>query len=144
MTDEKGMDSTGKTKDAGWEVGVRETVTAPIAVVWDYLLGDGLAVWLGETELTPEKGARYETRDAVVGEVRSYTPNAKIRLTWRPDDWPHDTTLQVTVREAATGTTIGIHHEQLADRDERRMMLGHWKNVIWQLTAPFVRSTARS
>jgi len=124
-------DTVGLTKDAGWELGVRQTVSAPLTVVWTYLLGPGLHVWLGDIDALPiEKGATYLTRDGVAGDIRSYSENAKLRLTWRPDDWPHDSTLQLTVREAATGTTIGIHHEQLADRSERKMMLGHWKNVM--------------
>lgn len=122
-----------QTADAGWEVGVRETVDVALPAVWTYLLGDGLAFWLGQTELATEKGAAYATSDGVVGEVRLYAEDSKIRLTWRPDDWPHDTTLQLSVRDSPTGTTIGIQHEHLADRDERRMMLGHWKNVIAQL-----------
>jgi uncharacterized protein YndB with AHSA1/START domain len=126
-------DTTGLTKDAGWEVGVRQTVDAPLPLVWEYLLGAGLPLWLGQTELRLEKGAQYQTSDGVAGEVRAYTADSKIRLTWHPDDWPHDSTLQLSVREVATGTTIGIHHDRLADRDERRMMLGHWKNVIVQL-----------
>jgi len=127
-------DTTGLTKDAGWEVGVRQTVPAPLPVVWNFLLGDGLPLWLGETTMLPrEKGAAYETADGVRGSVRGYAEGAKIRLSWHPDDWPHDTILQLTVKESATGTTIGIHHEKLADRDERRMMLGHWKSVVADL-----------
>ena len=122
--------NVGLTKDAGWEVGVRQTVPAPLPVVWDFLLGDGLPLWLGETQLPREKGASYETSDGVRGTVRGYSDGSRIRLGWHPDDWPHDTTLQLTVKDSATGTTIGIHHEKLADRDERRMMLGHWKSVI--------------
>jgi hypothetical protein len=60
-----------------------------------------------------------------------------VRLSWQPDDWPHDTTLQVTVKQAATGTTVAFHHEHLADRDERKMMLGHWKNVVGAIAAHF-------
>jgi uncharacterized protein YndB with AHSA1/START domain len=124
-------ETTGLTKDAGWELGVRQTVAAELSAVWDYLMGDGLKLWLGDIDSLPrQKSAEYATRDGVVGDIRGYADNAKIRLTWRPDDWPHDTTLQLTVREAATGTTIGIHHERLADRSERKMMLGHWKNVL--------------
>ena len=134
---DKTPDSVGLTKDAGWEVGVRQTVSAPLPVVWEFLLGAGLPIWLGEGQFRAEKGYQYAMADGVRGEVRSYTDGAKVRLTWRPDDWPHDTTLQITVKEAATGTTIGIHHENLADRDERRMMLGHWKNVIADLAAAF-------
>lgn len=126
-------DRVGLTKDAGWEVGVRKTVAVPLPAVWEYLVSDGLALWLGNTKFDLEKGFRYQTDDGVRGEVRTVTPGRKLRLTWQPDDWPHDTLLQVTVKEAATGTTIGFHHEQLADREERHMMLGHWKNVVDEL-----------
>lgn len=126
-------DSTGLTKDAGWEVGVRKTVGLPLPAVWQFLLGEGMNLWLGDTTLATDKGASYETSDGVQGTVRSFTDGSKIRLTWRPADWPHDTTLQVSVKEAPGGTTIGFHHERLADRDERRMMLGHWKNVVADL-----------
>lgn len=131
-------DTTGLTKDAGWEVGVRTTVSAPLPIVWEYLLGEGLPVWLGDIrELPTEKGAEYATADGVHGTIRSYTDGTRIRLGWQPDDWPHDSTLQLTVKQAATGTTIGIHHEKLADREERRMMLGHWKNVAAVFDAHF-------
>ncbi len=123
-------DTTGKTKDAGWELGVRTTVNAPIDEVWGFLLGEGLPLWLGDiAELPAEKGEAYETKDGVRGTVRSRTDGTRVRISWQPDDWPHDTILQLTVKESATGTTIGIHHEQLANRDERKLMLGHWKNV---------------
>lgn len=131
-------DSTGLTKDAGWELGVRTTVPAPLPVVWDYLVGAGLPVWLGEIDALPtEKGEAFETRDAVRGSIRSYTEHTRLRIGWQPDDWPHDTTLQITVKEAAAGTTIGIHHEKLADREERKLMLGHWKNVAAALERYF-------
>ena len=132
------MSNTGLNKDAGWEVGVRTTVAAPLADVWSYLLGEGLPVWLGDIAALPtEKGAAFETADGVRGTIRTLTDASRIRLSWHPDDWPHDTILQLTVKESETGTTIGIHHEQLADRDERRLMLGHWKNVAAAFDAHF-------
>ncbi len=131
-------DSTGLTKDAGWEVGVRQTVAAPLGEVWAYLLGEGLPVWLGEIDTLPTKNdAKYATKDGVSGTIRSFTAGQRVRLTWQPDDWPHDSTLQLSVKEAATGTTIGFHHDRLADRDERRLMLGHWKNVAAAISARF-------
>lgn len=125
--------AVGKTKDAGWEVGVRTTVSAPIDEVWDFLLEDGLAIWLGNTTLVLEKGADYETDDDIRGQVRSYTPGLRVRLTWQPGEWDHDSTLQLTVREAATGTTIAFHQERLSGREERKVMLGHWKDVVSRL-----------
>ncbi|MFM9878574.1 MAG: SRPBCC domain-containing protein [Rhodoglobus sp.] len=131
-------DATGLTKDAGWELGVRTTVPADVDTVWEFLLGEGLPLWLGEIDALPEeKGAAYATADGVRGTIRSRTEGLRVRLTWRPDDWPHDSTLQLTVKPAASGTTIGVHHEHLADRGERRMMLGHWKNVAAALDAHF-------
>ena len=131
MTKNEG--ATGLTKDAGWQVGVRTTVPADASTVWDYLLGAGLPLWLGETTLPSQTNAVYETDDGVRGRLISRTEGTRLRLSWRPDDWPHDTTLQLSLRSAATGTTIALHHERLADRDERRMMLGHWKTVIAEL-----------
>ncbi len=98
--------------------------------VWDFLLGEGLPLWLGEIRSLPtEKGANYSTADGVRGSIRSFTDGYRVRLGWQPDDWPHDTTLQLTLKESATGTSVAFHQEHLADRDERRMMLGHWKSV---------------
>ena len=127
------MTTTGKTKDAGWEVGVRRTVAAPIEVVWGFLLGQGLPLWLGRAKLTLEKGAPYATDDEISGRILSYTEGTRIRLSWQPSEWDHDSTLQLTVREAETGTTIGFHQEKLSGREERKIMLGHWKDVVQQL-----------
>jgi uncharacterized protein YndB with AHSA1/START domain len=124
---------TGPTKDAGWEVGVRKTVAASLPVVWEYLMGDGMALWLGETEFKRERDELYDTEDGVRGEVRTVTENVRLRLTWQPKDWPHDTVLEINVKEVPAGTTIVIHHDHLRDREERYMMLGHWKNVIADL-----------
>jgi uncharacterized protein YndB with AHSA1/START domain len=124
---------TGLTKDAGWEVGVRTTVAAPADTVWAFLLGDGLPLWLGNTKLTLEKGAAYATDDDISGTVLGYTDGTRIRLSWRPEEWNHDSTLQLTLKEAATGTTIGFHQERLSGREERKIMLGHWKEVAQTL-----------
>jgi uncharacterized protein YndB with AHSA1/START domain len=123
----------GLTKDAGWEVGVRKTVDAPIDSVWVFLLDQGLPIWLGNTALTLEKGAAFETDDDIRGAVLSYTEGSRVRLSWQPGEWDHDSTLQLTVKEAATGTTIAFHHERLSGREERKIMLGHWKDVVQQL-----------
>jgi uncharacterized protein YndB with AHSA1/START domain len=136
MPDRAGPTDTGKTKDAGWEVGVRTTVDAPLDRVWAFLLGDGLPLWLGNTKLTLEKGAPYATDDDISGTVLSYTEGLRIRLTWQPGEWNHDSMLQLTARSAATGTpgtTIEFHQERLSGRDERKIMLGHWKDVLGEL-----------
>ncbi len=126
---------TTSPKDAGWNVRVRETVKAPRNLIWAYVIGGGLPIWLGRGTLPLHRGAAYAMSDGVAGTVLGLRELARIQVTWRPDDWPHDTTLELSLRDGVDGTTIVIHHEQLADRDERRMMLGHWKNVMTQLAA---------
>lgn len=138
MLNQANADATGLTKDAGWELGVRTTVSAPLPAVWAWLLGEGLPVWLGDIDALPtEKGAAYATKDGVRGTIRSFSADYRVRLGWQPEDWPHDTTLQVTVKEAAGGTTIGFHQEKLADREERKLLLGHWKSVTAAISQHF-------
>lgn len=130
--------TTGLTKDAGWELGVRTTVPAPLNAVWDYLVGEGLQVWLGTIDALPtEKGAEYRTDEGTRGTVRGFTPYNRLRVGWQPKGQRHETVLQLTVREAANGTTIGIHQEKMLDRDERWKMLGHWKLVTAELEVLF-------
>jgi uncharacterized protein YndB with AHSA1/START domain len=133
MADSRVPTPTGLTKDAGWEVGVRKIVDVPVETVWDFLLGTGLPLWLGNTTLTLEKGAAYATDDDISGTVLSYTEGLRIRLSWRPEEWNHDSTLQLTVKAAANGTTIAFHQERLSGREERKIMLGHWKDVVQTL-----------
>ena len=133
MADSRARTPTGQTKDAGWEVGVRKTVDAPVETVWTFLLGAGLPLWLGNTTLTLEKGAAFATDDDISGTVLSVTDGLRIRLSWRPEEWNHDSTLQLTVKQVETGTTIAFHQERLSGREERKIMLGHWKEVVQTL-----------
>jgi uncharacterized protein YndB with AHSA1/START domain len=129
MTEKRG--TPDQKNDAGWDVGVRETIGATVPAVWAFVIGDGLKFWLGDLDALPTtKKTRYETKDGVRGTIRSYTENSRVLMTWQPSDWPHDTTLQVSVKEGENGTVLAIRHEGLTDREERRMMLGHWKGVV--------------
>ncbi|GAB3722986.1 SRPBCC domain-containing protein [Amycolatopsis oliviviridis] len=121
----------GKTKDAGWEIGVSKTVAYPLERVWDYLSGPGLATWLGDVRLEPQKGAPYETAEGTVGEVRGCREREKIRLTWRPKDWDHESTVQVGLRTAGPGkTTVVFHQERLTGPEERAAQREHWQTVM--------------
>ncbi|MFT4187487.1 MAG: SRPBCC domain-containing protein [Aeromicrobium sp.] len=127
--------TTGKTKDAGWQMGVRRTLPIAAEDAWEFLVGEGLPLWLGHTSLGDRAGEPYVTEEGVSGELRSRTDGRRVRLTWRPSDWSHDTTLQLTVLPAATGATIAVHQERLADADERERMLTHWTAVLETLGA---------
>jgi uncharacterized protein YndB with AHSA1/START domain len=126
----------GRTGDAGWEIGVSKTIDRPAETVWSFITSPaGIAIWLGGgVTVLPERGAGYETRAGVRGETRGFRDRDRIRLTWQPPDWTHDTTLQLAVRSAGAGRAmLVIHQERLADAAERERQRRHWQGVITAL-----------
>lgn len=123
----------GRTKDAGWQIGVSRTIDHPIEQVWEFLTSAaGTALWLGHgVDVVPEKGSRYKTTDGTAGEFRSFHPHDRIRLTWQPAGWDHPTTVQVAVRpNGPDRTMLRFHQERLADAEERAQQREHWREVM--------------
>lgn len=123
---------TGRTQDVGFVIGVSKTLPYTAEDLWEFLTDDdGLALWLGPgADLTPEKGAAYRTEDGTEGEVRSFRPLDRLRLTYRPADWDHDTTVQVALRGSGAKTMLRFHQEWLADAAERSRQREHWQAVM--------------
>lgn len=123
----------GRTKDAGWQIGVSTTVNHPIERVWAFLTStQGTAVWLGHgVDVLDEKGQPYETAEGTVGETRSVRPHDRIRLTWQPEGWDHDSTVQVAVTPSGPGRTmLRFHQERLTSAHEREQQRTHWRAVL--------------
>jgi uncharacterized protein YndB with AHSA1/START domain len=120
----------GKTAETGWQIGVSQTLPYPGAAVWDFLVSrEGTEIWLGPgADLV--KGRRYETANGTTGEVRSYVEGDRVRLTWRPKDWDHDSTVQVRLSGAGTKTTLRFHQEWLSGAEEREEQRAYWKDVL--------------
>ncbi|WP_153036536.1 SRPBCC domain-containing protein [Amycolatopsis sp. YIM 10] len=138
----QGTSPVGRTRDAGWQIGVSKTVDHPVAVVWDFITSpEGVAIWLGEgVTVSREAGTGYETKAGVHGEMRSFRELDRLRLTWQPPGWSHDTTLQLTVTSAGEGRArLGVHQERLADAAERERQRAHWKAVVTEIVAALDR-----
>jgi uncharacterized protein YndB with AHSA1/START domain len=125
----------GRTKDVGWQIGVRRTVPYSVEEVWDLLVSpEGLAVWLAPgAQLSPTSGATVKTDDGGTGEVRSYRPHDRVRVVWQPAGRAHDSTVQVALLTAATGTAIVFHEERLTGAEEREQRRVHWRRVLDRL-----------
>jgi len=124
------MTPTGLTKDAGWNIGVSKTLPHSVEDVWDFVISpEGVALWLG-SGVALQDGASYETDDGTVGEVRSLHRNDRVRLTWQPADWSHDSTVQVAVSPSGGKTVLRFHQERLASADERERQRAHWSQVM--------------
>ncbi|MFD3957196.1 MULTISPECIES: SRPBCC family protein [Streptomyces] len=118
----------GLTRDAGWEIGVSRTLHQPPQAVWEFITGpEGVALWLGaEGPLPTEKGAPYRTADGTEGEIRSYRPGDRVRLTYGPS------TVQVAVTPGSSEgrAVLRFHQERLASAEEREERRTHWKAVM--------------
>ncbi|MBH0242268.1 SRPBCC domain-containing protein [Streptomyces cavourensis] len=123
----------GLTQDAGWEIGVSRTLRQPPQAVWEFITGpEGVALWLGaEGPLPTEKGAPYRTADGTEGEIRSYRPGDRVRLTYGPS------TVQVAVAPGSSEdrAVLRFHQERLASAEEREERRTHWKAVMDRVAA---------
>lgn len=120
----------GQTKDVGFNIGVSRTLPFPREVVWAAIMSpEGVALWLGEGA-TLVKGERYETIEGTVGEVRSLHPFDRVRLTWHPRDWDHESTVQVAISASGAKTVLRFHQERLDGPEERARQRDHWREVM--------------
>jgi hypothetical protein len=99
----------GKTKDAGWQIGVSRTVPLSAEEVWARLAP--IEPWLGEP----------------ADDIRSNRPLDRIRVGW------HGTIVQVVIRPAASGTSVRFHQERLPDEAARTRQREHWRAVLDRL-----------
>lgn len=122
----------GKTAGAGWQIGVAKSLPYPVTDVWAFLSSkEGVEIWLGPGAVLPRaRGATYETSSGTMGELRSFHDLDRIRLTWRPREGDHDSTVQVTVRPSGAKTTVRFHQEWLSGAEERAEQREYWQDVI--------------
>ncbi|MEU4311676.1 SRPBCC domain-containing protein [Nocardia sp. NPDC024068] len=123
---------TGLTKDAGWQIGVARTLPHSPEVVWSYLTSTaGLACWLGPgAELDPEPGTQYRTGAGTTGEVRSFRPGDRIRLTYG------SSTVQLALTPASADRThLRFHQERLSSANQREQQRTHWQQVMDRVAA---------
>jgi uncharacterized protein YndB with AHSA1/START domain len=129
---------TGLTEGAGWQIGVSRTLPVPLEHVWEWLVGEGARTWLGGRVRLPTQVGEEVATAAGVGELRGFRPLDRVRLTWRPTGWDHETTVQVAVTGRSGKTTVRFHQERLADAEERERQRAHWRAVMDQVEAALV------
>jgi uncharacterized protein YndB with AHSA1/START domain len=130
----------GKTKDTGFQIGVRKTFPISLEQAWKLITSpEGVKLWLGEVEyFRLVKGQSYQTTDGARGEVRVVNPRENIRLTWQPPEWAQASTIQVRVISGGREkTVISFHQEKIPDADEREKMRQRWEKVLGELRALF-------
>jgi len=126
---------TGKTKNVGFQFGIRKTIPIPSEKAWDFLFSEnGLNIWLGELKDELELKKEFETENGITGFVRVFKPNSHIRLNWKPKNWENMSVVQIRVIGNENKSTIAIHQEKLLNQEQRNEMKEHWTKIIGKLT----------
>jgi len=125
----------GKTKDVGFQFGIRKTIPVSTEKVWDFLFSEnGLKIWLGKLKSELELKKDFETENEIKGLVRVFKPNSHIRLNWKPKTWENISTVQIQVIGNENKATIAIHQEKLLNSEQRIEMKKYWTEIMEKLT----------
>ncbi|HEX9938106.1 MAG TPA: SRPBCC domain-containing protein [Longimicrobium sp.] len=140
MAERSGTREVGKTRDTGWQIGLRRTLPVGVADAWRAVTSpQGVRAWLGDgAHVQFEPGSDYALADGSTGTVRVVQPESHLRLTWHPDGWPRPSTIQVRVLPAGERTTIAFHQEHMPDaaaRQERRAHFAAAMDALERLIA---------
>jgi len=122
----------GQTAHAGFQVGVRRTLQAPVDRIWAILTSpEGLPTWLGDpVEWRLEEGTRYRLRDGTTGEIRVLRPNQRARLTFHPPRWQRPSTIQIRLDPADGRTVVSFDEERLPGSHERAERRAHFTAAL--------------
>lgn len=111
----------GKTKDVGWQIGVRRTLPITHSQAWDLITSPkGIEIWLAsDANMELSEGETFELADGTIGEVRVLHPYSHLRMTWHPVDWPRPSTMQIRVIPHNGKTVVAFHQEHLPGPEAR-------------------------
>lgn len=125
----------GLTRDAGWELGVRRTLPLTRDQAWELLRDAWLPRWLDVDAVPLVVGAELHRGAATVGRVVGAHLGRRLRVRWDQPDIDGETVLQVTLIDAAGGTTVAIHQERLGTAEQREDLLERWTAELDALRA---------
>ncbi|AGA80482.1 SRPBCC domain-containing protein [Echinicola vietnamensis] len=126
----------GKTKDVGFQFGIRKTFPVSSEKAWDFLFSNsGLSIWLGKLKNELEIKKEYETKNGITGLVRVFKTNSHIRLNWKLAHWENVSTVQIRVIGNQTKATIAIHQEKLLNTEQRNEMNTYWTEIMKKIEA---------
>lgn len=117
----------GRTKDAGWQFGLRQTFKFPQDYLWDFMFSEkGLKIWMGQLKGELESKKTFKTTGGAEGIVKVLKPYSHIRMTWKKKNWKNVSTVQVRVMGGAEKATISFHQEKLSGNRQREEMKRYW------------------
>lgn len=123
----------GLTASAGFQVGVRRTLSISHEQAWSYLTSaEGLKLWIGTVSpLSFSEGETFRSAEGISGQFRVVKPYRQLRLRWEKREWREPSTLQIRLlSNQPDKTTISFHQENLDHPVTREQMKLHWEDVL--------------
>lgn len=136
--------TTGRSRDAGWQLSVRRTLPLRADDAWDRLHEAWLPEWTGADRVPLLVGAPVRRDDVHIGRVIGCHVGRRLRLRWAPEGITHETVLQATVLESGDGTALALHQEQLCGPEEQRRLLEEWTGALEALRERLLREVEES
>ena len=134
----------GKTKDAGFQFGIRKTYPLSSDDMWNFLFSEkGLKIWLGKLDRELELKKEFKTKKGVSGYVRVFKRNSHIRINWQKKNWTNSSTVQLRVIGNIEKTTISFHQEKLIDSKQREEMKIYWNKIMNKISMEIEKETNR-
>ena len=123
----------GLTKDSGWQVGVRKTMSVDLEHGWQVLTSEpGLKIWLGE-HVDLAEGDEFALPDGTRCQIRVFKPNSHLRMGWQPPSWKKASTIQLRVIGRGGKTVVAFHQENLPDQQSRVERRTFFKEALQSL-----------
>ena len=124
----------GKTKGAGFQIGVRKTLGTTPAQAWEFITSkEGIHIWLGKGCDALELKGSFTTDEGTQGMVTTFKLGSHVRLSWKPSTWPNSSALQLRVIDTKGKATLSFHQDKLLDPSQREQMKTHWERVLQEL-----------
>lgn len=134
----------GKTKDAGFQFGIRKTYPLSSDDMWNFLFSEkGLKIWLGKLDGELELKKEFITEKGGRGYVRVFKPNSHIRINWQKKNWTNISTVQLRVIGNKEKTTISFHQEKLVDSEQRDEMKLYWNKIVDKISMEIEKEASR-
>lgn len=123
----------GKTRDTGFQVGVRKTVRGNTLYTWDFLFSEkGLGIWLGNID--PDDlviRRKFSLSNQVTGKITVFEPYSYLTMDWKKNGWDNASQLQVRVTGSGEDSTVvSFLQEMLAGPEQREEMKAHWEEIL--------------
>lgn len=96
---------------------------------------EGIAAWLNPMgDFTLKKKSTFEIEGGIYGEVRSFLPPVRARLSWQDSDWPKATYVQIyVVKRPGKKSILAIMHDNLKSAVLKEQLRQHWRAGIERL-----------